>query len=1224
MENIQTPYLGDQQKIQVRRKIREILEKRKDPNYVKAYLYEVEGLDMDTINTEVDSILTLSGQQPTTQPTQKPGMVNIGGQQMELKTMSDIKAYNEMKQAEESKKEQVDSALSSFTEKLGFAEDILADTQGLKSTAGAVQFQLPWSKTKQRFIGNVEGLLDVESIDALIEAKKQGATFGALTDRELQMLRSTASKIGKWAVTDSETDKVIGYDIDEETLQKELTRLRDGFQTAKEKIEKAQLQESQLQESLQPTSQIGMQEDDYTQAQRWLQENPEDPRAERVRQKLATMEPAQEPVQALETTEPDIVEEETGLLEGIGGSIGKRFSNIFKIVKGERISTGEVLNSTIGEKALQTIGQLAALPFDVLNEGLKAGYNTLPEGAREGLESGLKAVAETEGGQAGLQALGKGVEVYQEWANNNPREAQNLEAVVNIASVLPIGAGAKVGVRAGETAVKPLMEIAEQGIKGSVKSLERAGTGIGKGALKIVGDIAEKTPNIGKYGVSQATGFAPETIETIIKTPGAFTKEEMSKISRESVFGKVNERVTKMMDDLSDTGKAYDPIRTSGEYVTIDKKFIPEMLEKYGFKVINGKIASTTKSLTREKSDISALQNFMDNWGDKTVLEADEFLNMRKDLTELAKFGSISGKTGASETIAKGIRNELNTRYRQEIPGLEELDNQFSSRIEELGKVKSIIFDKQGNIKSNAISTIANLTGKGKEQQLKELKKIIPDIEEQVNILKAIQDIEATQGQKVGTYLRGTAGMAGGFGVGGPVGALVGAIVTSPTVALEILKAYGRMKNLRMTDSIISKMKAGTQLVAKEQKIVQEAFEDAVDNIENRIKTNDLKGKGEILPTTQSKQAKDPLIEEARKYKSAEEFVKAQEENVFKRIDSQFKSKVFKPELKNEEKISLYSWQGSIKRDFPEFYNFDFYQYADTTSELNTKHIFSKMKEAILEKESEYDLLKNKKTQKAISLYDEITKQKKSIQSLIGKEKELQMKLDYISNSELEEGIKERKSILEDEYSETLKKQKIEYVNKLHEKYPTIKDELKSEGKYDAFFQRNMDEKSAYSKIETKSKKSSSSLIGYSEKEKEVYRRIYEAWEANNLTEKGYREKPAFTQRMYEIKNKKIQSALETLSSIKTDKIRAFDDYNKGIFYFEIEGKQVSFHAPWKKEFKEKFSALRKVDEYQWVGIRSEVNPLDMSMYDYINYFGASDIKAKQTLIDIWNKAHKK
>jgi hypothetical protein len=863
MEN--TQYIGDPQKIQVRRKIREILEKRKDPNYVKAYLYEVEGLDMDTINTEVDSILTLSGQAPTTQPTQKPGMVNIGGQQVELKTMSDIEAYQKMQEKERTNKAQADTAIETFKEKLGFADEILQDKQGLKSSAGAIQFQMPFSKTKQRFTGNVEGLLDVESIDSLIDAKSRGATFGALTDKELQMLRSGASRIGKWAITDPDTGKVTGYDIDEETLQKELTRLRDGFQTALAKIEAAQISETP-----QEQTQEVKQEDDYTRAQRWLQENPEDPRAERVRQKLATMQPAQEPVQALETTEPDIVEEETGLLEGIGGSIGKRFSNIFKIVKGERISTGEVLNSTIGEKALQTIGQLAALPFDVLNEGLKAGYNTLPEGAREGLESGLKAVAETEGGQAGLQALGQGVEAYQEWANNNPREAQNLEAVVNIASALPIGAGAKVGVRAGETAVKPLMEIAEQGIKGSVKSLEKVGTNIGRGAVRIGGDIAEKTPNIGKYGVSQVTGFSPETIETIIKTPGAFTKEEMSKISRESVFGKVNEKVTKMIDDLSDTGKAYDPIRTSGEYVTIDKKFIPEMLEKYGFKVVNGKIASTTKSLTREKSDISALQNFMDNWGSKTVLEADEFLNMRKDLAELAKFGSISGKTGASETIAKGIRNELNARYRQEIPGLEDLDNQFSSRIEELGKVKGIIFDKQGNIKSNAISTIANLTGKGKEQQLKELKKIIPDIEEQVNILKAIQDIEATQGQKVGTYLRGTAGMAGGFGVGGPVGALVGAIATSPTVALEILKAYGKMKNLRMTDSIISKMKAGTPLVAKEQKIVQEAFEDAVDNIENRIKTNDLKGKGEIFPTS--------LIEEAKKYGSAEEFVKAPHE----------------------------------------------------------------------------------------------------------------------------------------------------------------------------------------------------------------------------------------------------------------------------------------------------------------------------------------------------------
>ena len=482
MNNTQNPYLGDPNKINIRGKIRELLTKRKDPNYVKAYLYEVEGLDMDTINTEVDSILTLSGQQPTIQQKKAEG-IEVNGQTFIPSTYAEASKYQEdqraIKAQEDSAKAQADSALSSLTEKLGFADDILQDTQGLKSTAGAVQFQMPWSKTKQRFIGNVEGLLDVESIDALIEAKKQGATFGSLTDRELQMLRSTASKTGKWAVTDPETEKVIGYDIDEETLKKELTRLRNGFQSAKEKIEASRVQETP--EATQTTQEP---EDDYSYAQTWLQQNPNDPRAEKVKQYLENNRPVQTQEMTQDIPEEATQEEKT-LISAVGETLKDRFSNIFNIVQGKRVKTGEDINTLPQERIFQTIGQLATIPFDIIGDVFEVSYDKLPQEDKAKIEQGLKTLAETEAGKKGLEALVQGVEAYNEWATKHPRLAQNVEGVVNVVSSLT-------GTKAGQLLTKPIVGMAEKTVKGTTEA---------------VGDLAKGVVELGKEGLSK-TGKA--------------------------------------------------------------------------------------------------------------------------------------------------------------------------------------------------------------------------------------------------------------------------------------------------------------------------------------------------------------------------------------------------------------------------------------------------------------------------------------------------------------------------------------------------------------------------------------------------------------------------------------------------------------------------------------------------------------------------------------------
>ncbi len=76
----------------------------------------------------------------------------------------------------------------------------------------------------QDFISGVEQIRSQLNLQALIDAKAKGATFGALSDQEGQLLASAATKIGTWAIKDK-NGKVTGYDASENDFKKELEKI---------------------------------------------------------------------------------------------------------------------------------------------------------------------------------------------------------------------------------------------------------------------------------------------------------------------------------------------------------------------------------------------------------------------------------------------------------------------------------------------------------------------------------------------------------------------------------------------------------------------------------------------------------------------------------------------------------------------------------------------------------------------------------------------------------------------------------------------------------------------------------------------------------------------------------------------------------------------------------------------------------------------------------------
>lgn len=107
--------------------------------------------------------------------------------------------------------------------------DALKEHRGITGTVGAygIARWTPFSPDKadrQEFIGGVQKLIGGLTLDNLIAAKARGATFGALSDAELQILAASATAINSWALKDGE--QVYGYEISEAAFKRELDNIK--------------------------------------------------------------------------------------------------------------------------------------------------------------------------------------------------------------------------------------------------------------------------------------------------------------------------------------------------------------------------------------------------------------------------------------------------------------------------------------------------------------------------------------------------------------------------------------------------------------------------------------------------------------------------------------------------------------------------------------------------------------------------------------------------------------------------------------------------------------------------------------------------------------------------------------------------------------------------------------------------------------------------------------
>ena len=319
---------------------------------------------------------------------------------------------------------------------------------------------------------------------------------------------------------------------------------------------------------------------------------------------------------------------------------------------------------------------------------------------------------------------------------------------------------------------------------------------------KVADAVGDITSGAARYATAKATGLNPETISQITETPEAFTPENIGSATRQTLgqdlYGKYQERVASQ----GETAAAYKPIRESEAPVQVDPNFLQNSIaETTGLQLKKGQWTPTKSSIVDSPTDITKVQRLYDAWKDTFkggTMTADDFLTLRGKLAKLANYEGI-GKSSELESATSRMRGKLNTEYRDQIPGLSELDAQNTAQMGDLKTLFKGIVDRQGHLTDGAYNLVANATNKGNMAKLARLEEISPGITLKIRQLKAMEDIQNIH--KVGTYTKSLAEGGGIAGLGAGiatmnipliVGSVVTLMLTQPEVAVRMIRGYGK------------------------------------------------------------------------------------------------------------------------------------------------------------------------------------------------------------------------------------------------------------------------------------------------------------------------------------------------------------------------------------------------------------------------------------------------
>lgn len=435
---------------------------------------------------------------------------------------------------------------------------------------------------------------------------------------------------------------------------------------------------------------------------------------------------------------------------------------------------------------------------------------------------GMKTFGAGGGKQIGSQTL--------EAAASFAPYGRMASGISNVASKIPFVKGASNAIgKVGSFAAGGYTVDVASGLKTGEEDPYAPGVATAvSGVIPAAAPFVRMFGKVAKFTTSQLTGLNPETVTTLITNPKGITQAQAEGLSRLNLASQVKKAFDGRLSQLTSTGKEYQAIRNAPGKFILPNNTIENVLNKYGVKVEGGNIIVGPESTPLKPGDRRAIEDFISQYGDAKTYSSNALLNVRRALDNMASYES--DKSGVSQAISKELRHVYDGYAKRFLPGLKELDAKFAPEKKIIKQLSKDFFTPEGELKDEAINKIANSVGKGKDKLLARLEELVPGITQKAQILKAIEDIGAANGQKVGTYMRANPLVVGGSFLANPVLGFLSIAASVPSIAVPIIKSVGLVRGWSSdaVTNLIFNILSGKTLTNSELVMFRSAMSDHV------------------------------------------------------------------------------------------------------------------------------------------------------------------------------------------------------------------------------------------------------------------------------------------------------------------------------------------------------------------------------------------------------------
>lgn len=278
------------------------------------------------------------------------------------------------------------------------------------------------------------------------------------------------------------------------------------------------------------------------------------------------------------------------------------------------------------ETIFQTVGTELGAIGDIVGQGVVSAAKALPEEIKEPIASGVNSFLATDAGQAGIEALGKGIEAWENFKEGSPRAARNIEAAFNVgAAFTPVK-----GVSAAGAVKKGAQQVTKGVKKVTTKAPVITSDDIGilasnayKKADELGGNLTEKFTN---RFIENVEKLKPQTAAgRLIGGDDAFTKivDRLSGLKDRPLTLQAAQEIDEILGD------AVDASLEGGRFTKQARKIL-EIQDKFREGIEN----ATPGQITGGREGFEALKEGRRLWAASRKLEDVERIIARAELTD--------------------------------------------------------------------------------------------------------------------------------------------------------------------------------------------------------------------------------------------------------------------------------------------------------------------------------------------------------------------------------------------------------------------------------------------------------------------------------------------------------------------------------------------------------------------------------------------------------------